>query len=407
MRLYAFQGLRYRTPDPGELAAPPYDQIDDETRDRLHQEPHHFSRLTRPVPGDDLGAHESAARLHRLWIDEGLVGLDDPPRLYAVAIDLPDGGRRLGLCGLVGLEEPGSGVIRPHEKTVDKTVAERLALLRTLPVDLEPILLLADDDGALDGLLARDCEATDVVARHRDPFGNEHRLIPIPEEETTAYREALAPAVGLIADGHHRYRTARLYSKEIGAAAGSPAACKLAVITSLRSPALVIDPIHRGLPRPLAPALPRRGILDRHPLVAASGQEIAEAVAAAGPTALGVATGDGAELWELDPASGPPHLPPAASHLAVVLLHETLLPAWGYAEAAAVDGTLLYRSDPAALYRALTSGQVPVGFFLPPMSPEGFHGAIANGDVLPPKSTRFLPKEVSGLVWSGHDGRLA
>jgi uncharacterized protein (DUF1015 family) len=407
VRLFAFQGLRYRTPRPGELAAAPYDQIDDETRDRLHEEPYHFSRLTRPVPGDGLGAHENAARLHRRWNDEGLVGPDDPPRLYAVAIDLPDGGRRLGLCALVGLEEPGSGRIRPHEKTVEKTVAERLDLLRTLPVDLEPILLLADDDGALDGLLARDCEAAEVLATHRDPFGNEHHLTGIPADRISAYREALAPAAGLIADGHHRYRTAGLYAAETGAAPSMPAACKLAVITSLRTPALVIDPIHRTLPRPPSPAVPQRGVLDRQPLTAASGQEIAAAVAEAGPTALGVATGDGVELWALDPAAGPSHLPPAASQLAVVLLHETLLPQWGYADANAVDGTLLYRSDPAALYRAVTSGEAPVGLFLPPMSAEGFHGAIANGDILPPKSTRFLPKVVSGLVWSGHDGRLA
>lgn len=407
MRIFAFQGLRYRSPRAGELAAPPYDQIDDATRNRLHREPHHFARLTRPVAEAGLGAHENAARLHRQWLDEGLVTRDDPARLYAVTIDLPDGSRRLGLCALVGLEEPGSGRIRPHEKTVDKTVAERLDLLRALPVDLEPILLLADDDGALDALLAADHAGASVLAAHRDPFDNVHRLTAIAAERNAAYRTALDGAVGLIADGHHRYRTAGLYAREIGAPEGSPAACKLAVITSLASPALSIDPIHRALPRPLAPAVPERGVRERRPLAGASGRAIAEAVAAAGPTALGVATRDGVELWALDPAAGPTHLPPAASQLAVVLLHETLLPQWGYAEANAVDGTLRYRSDPEALFRAVATGEAPVGLFLPPMSPEGFHGAIAGGDILPPKSTRFLPKVVSGLVWSGHDGRLA
>lgn len=407
MRIFAFQGLRYRSPRAGELAAPPYDQIDDATRDRLHREPLHFARLTRPVPEEGRGAHENAARLHREWLDDGLVARDDPPRLYAVAIELPEGARRLGLCALVGLEEPGSGVIRPHERTVDKTVAERLDLLRTLPVDLEPILLLADDHGAVDELLARDVATAEVLATHRDASGNLHRLSSIAGERTVAYREVLDAAVGLIADGHHRYRTAGLYAREIGAPEGSPAACKLAVITSLGSPALSIDPIHRALPRPLAPAVPERGVRDRQALTATSGRAIAEAVAAAGPTALGVATRDGVELWALDPAAGPTHLPPAASRLAVVLLHETLLPQWGYSEANAVDGTLRYRSDPETLLRAVAAGEASVGLFLPPMSPEGFHGAIAGGDVLPPKSTRFLPKVVSGLVWSGHDGRLA
>jgi uncharacterized protein (DUF1015 family) len=41
------------------------------------------------------------------------------------------------------------------------------------------------------------------------------------------------------------------------------------------------------------------------------------------------------------------------------------------------------------------------------MAPEQFAAAIAEGDMLPPKSTRFIPKVVSGLVWSEHRARLA
>jgi uncharacterized protein (DUF1015 family) len=33
------------------------------------------------------------------------------------------------------------------------------------------------------------------------------------------------------------------------------------------------------------------------------------------------------------------------------------------------------------------------------MSPRTFGDAIAAGQLMPPKSTRFLPKLVSGLVW--------
>ena len=43
---------------------------------------------------------------------------------------------------------------------------------------------------------------------------------------------------------------------------------------------------------------------------------------------------------------------------------------------------------------------------LPPMAPSEFAEAVAQGDLLPPKSTRFLPKMISGLVWVGHDARL-
>jgi uncharacterized protein (DUF1015 family) len=41
------------------------------------------------------------------------------------------------------------------------------------------------------------------------------------------------------------------------------------------------------------------------------------------------------------------------------------------------------------------------------MSAEAFALATRDGSVLPPKSTRFLPKLVSGLVWCGHDASTA
>jgi uncharacterized protein (DUF1015 family) len=90
----------------------------------------------------------------------------------------------------------------------------------------------------------------------------------------------------------------------------------------------------------------------------------------------------------------------------VVLLQEVLYPALGLAPAAATDGTVVYRSDPSELASLITSGELGAGFFLPPMSPAQFAAAIAGGDLLPPKSTRFLPKIYSGLVWASHASRL-
>jgi uncharacterized protein (DUF1015 family) len=74
---------------------------------------------------------------------------------------------------------------------------------------------------------------------------------------------------------------------------------------------------------------------------------------------------------------------------------------------AATDGTTLYRPDPEDLWRMVAEGRAAVALYLPPMAPEQFAAAIAEGDMLPPKSTRFIPKVVSGLVWSEHRARLA
>ena len=73
---------------------------------------------------------------------------------------------------------------------------------------------------------------------------------------------------------------------------------------------------------------------------------------------------------------------------------------------AATDGTVVYRSNPDELWSQVAGGDLKTGIWLPPMLPSAFSAAIADGQMLPPKSTRFMPKVMSGLVWADHDARL-
>jgi len=412
MRVFAFQGLRY-VPSPkadaGAQVAPPYDQIGDALRDKLHaSSPVHFSHLIRPVPGPGGDPYQEAARLHRDWLAKGVIRLDEEPSLYPYAIRLAGGGERLGLTALVGLEEPQSGIIRAHEQTLDKPLADRLKLLDATRVDLEPVLLLPDDGGALDRMLAEDVAGQAPLAVHTDGDGHRHAIFRVKDPaRIRAYQQLLAPLPAAIADGHHRYKTAQLFAREHEVRDGA-AAAKLAVITSLAAQNLTIDPIHRALPTD--PGIDRlyELVRSRQSWSGGAGPEFAAAVAAAPGPALGVWRREGGpEIWQLDPGRAPSTVRPAAARLTVVLLHDLLFPALGFQAAASTDGTVLYRSDPRELHRMLQSGEVAVGIFLPPMLPAQFAAAIADGDLLPPKSTRFLPKVFSGLVWAAHASRLA
>ena len=408
MRLYAFEGLRYGAPagDPGPLAAPPYDQINDAARERFHaQSPHQFVHLSRPVAGQGRDMYRRAADLHGRWTAEGLVTRDPRPALYPYVIELADGGRRLGVVGLAGIDD--ATVIRPHEQTIDKPLADRLALIRAMRVDLEPALFLSEDGGALDRLVAEDVEGAVPLVDHVDADGHHHLLFRIDDpQRIAAYRRAVdGPAA--IADGHHRYKVAQRFAGETGAPAGTAASAKLAVVTSLDSPALTIDPIHRGLKDPVH--LPRIAAFarSRTPWIGAGGADFAAAVAAAPQPALGIrVAGQDPEIWELDPAHAPASLAHGARALPVLLLHEMVLPALGLGPATATDGTVAYRAQPDELWDQVEAGELGTGFWLPPMQPSAFAAAIAKGDLLPPKSTRFLPKVMSGLVWADHESRV-
>lgn len=410
MRLYAFQGTRYAGPADiaGRLAAPPYDQIDATLRATLHaSSSRQFAHLITPLPVDGIDAYAHAAVQHSTWRSDGTLVRDAEPALYPYVIIMPGGRRRFGITGLVGYEDPATGIIRPHEQTLDKAVADRTALLDATKVDLEPVLLIADDAGALDRLVAADVRRATPLTSHVDADANLHLLYKLTDPiRIAAYRETLASRTCAIADGHHRYKVGQRYATRTHAKPGSAAAAKLAVVTSVASPELTIEPIHRALRRlpDLSPARPlaRRVDLARP----ADGETFAAAVAAAPQPSIGLLTREGAELWQLDPAHAPATVGRDSAELAVVLLQEALYPALGLATTAATDGTVVYRADPTTLWHqvreATDKTELALGVYLPPMLPAQFAAAIAKGAMLPAKSTRFLPKVMSGLVWAEH-----
>ena len=152
-------------------------------------------------------------------------------------------------------------------------------------------------------------------------------------------------------------------------------------------------------------ALPAR----REPLEGTAGAEIAARVAASPQPALAVwFQGDPSpELWTLDPEAAPADMPGRKADLPAALLHHHLLTTAGVALTSATNGSIAYEAEPDDIIALLESGAViSVGVFLPPMTPKQFALATEDGDLLPPKSTRFLPKLVSGLVWCGHDAEV-
>ncbi|HET9227968.1 MAG TPA: DUF1015 domain-containing protein [Thermoanaerobaculia bacterium] len=397
MRLFAFEGIHYtpKAGDAGLLAAPPYDQINEAARDRFHtQDPHQFVHLTRPVAPEGGDPYRFAAALHHRWMDEGILARDGRPALYPYVIELAGGGRRLGVLGLAGLED--AKVIRPHEQTLDKPLADRLALLSAMHVDLEPVFLLSEDGGRLDALIAEDVEGAKPLVRHQDADGHFHVAYRVDDPDRIRLYQQATSGPAAIADGHHRYKVAQKFAGERGIRPGTAASAKLAVVTSIAAPALSIEPIHRALREDID--LDSIGIPSSATVFSGDGgSEFARAVAEAPQPALGIWRAD--RKPEIRSFEG-------ESMLGVELLHDKVLPAFGYSPEAATDGTVVYRSNPDELWQQVASGELKTGIWLPPMLPAEFSAAIADGQMLPPKSTRFMPKVMSGLVWADHDSRI-
>jgi uncharacterized protein (DUF1015 family) len=213
-----FRGLRFDPAvvgDLGRVIAPPYDVITPEARDAYEaMNPYNVVRLILARERrDDSSRYEQAAKLLTSWWDEGALVLDSTPALYLYEEAYTIRGERRvqrGVLASVTLDDTGE-VILPHEGTMVAPVEDRLHLLEATRANLSPIFGVYAGGGraaaAVDAVAAT-APAVDTT----DDSGLGHRLWMVSDPPTIArWRELIADRRVLIADGHHRYRTALAY----------------------------------------------------------------------------------------------------------------------------------------------------------------------------------------------------
>ena len=176
--------------------------------------------------------------------------LDDEPALWPLEQDYtgPDGAARTrrGFLARVRVEDYGAGRIRPHERTHPGPKEDRLRLTRATQANLSPIFSLFSDSQQRAWRALESARAPEPFATTTDDDGTVNRLWRVSDPAAIqAVTEALAPAELLIADGHHRYETARVYAEEIGG--DGPHRYVLMCLVALEDPGLTVFPTHRLL----------------------------------------------------------------------------------------------------------------------------------------------------------------
>src|SRR2546421_10395867 len=200
------------------VTAPPYDVIDEAKRAELAaRSPFNVVEVDLPVAqgGDDPYLH--AQTTFEAWRQQGIVVQDREPALWPATqeYETPDGERRVrhGFLCRVRVEEYGPGRIRPHERTQPGPKEDRLRLTRATRANLSPIFsLFPDPDGEAWSAL-EPVTVGDPYSTIRDSDGTVNRLWRCSDPDAIArVQSALSDRELLIADGHHRYATARGYA---------------------------------------------------------------------------------------------------------------------------------------------------------------------------------------------------
>ena len=232
-----------------DLAAPPYDVIDPAQRAALQaRAPHNVVAIDLPEAPDGGDSYAHAAALLERWRAEGAVKTDDEPALWALVQDYtgPDGRRltRNGFFARVRVEEYGPGTIRPHERTHPGPKEDRLRLTRATQANLSPIFSLYSDPELAAWRALEPATHDEPFGEVTDADGTRNRLWKITDPGTIATVQAgLVSAELLIADGHHRYETARVYADEIGGEGAHRYV--LMCLVALQDEGLTVFPTHR------------------------------------------------------------------------------------------------------------------------------------------------------------------
>jgi uncharacterized protein (DUF1015 family) len=393
-----------------KLVSPPYDVIDAKQRAELAAgSPFNVVEIDLPQ-GDE--PYEAAAGLLESWRMQGIVVRDRDPALWAMTQDYtgPDGERRTrrGFFARVRVEDYGAGRIRPHERTHPGPKEDRLRLTRATRANLSPIFsLYSDSAGGAWGALAAHTEGA-PWGEVTDPDGTVHRVWRVSDADAIgAVEAALADRELLIADGHHRYETARVYAEEIGGEGEHR--WVLMCLVALEDPGLTVFPTHRlarGLESDRQEAL-AEAIRRDFDIVEVPRDEIAPP-ASDGPLQLGYIDAHLRRAFRLtlkDQAIADAALadmPEAYRRLDTGVLEALLLKgALGLTDD---DISHLndfgYARDAAQALELVDAGEYDVAFLLRPPPIQHVRDVAASGENMPPKSTYFYPKILTGLLFN-------
>ena len=396
------------------LLSPPYDVVSaDQRRDLLTMHPKNSVALDLPIleKGESSGVqYQRTAATWSSWRGDGTLVDDESPHIYLYEERPPSGRTIRGIfAGIpVGPYGAETGILR-HELTLTGPKADRRALIEAVRANLSPVILLRAGGHEQFANAADAASSSAPCATGLTPSGSDFtlwRLDPATQHGT----ELLAWANGadlVIADGHHRYETARDYAES----GGLTTALGLIVESDRGAPALYAT--HRIVAAPDPVALIAK--ISASPLVthhtATTSDQLAARFADGAPESaelqIGVVTKTGAALVTLDRAGISAALPgrsAAYQSLSVTALAVMLDQALGIDAAAAAAGALRYvRGAEQAISSALADPTPSAVLLLHGERPEQVVAVAEAGETMPQKSTLFAPKPPTGLLFLAHE----
>ncbi|HLB74727.1 MAG TPA: DUF1015 domain-containing protein [Sedimentisphaerales bacterium] len=415
--------------DVGDCIAPPYDVIGAEQQEQLYEKnEHNIVRITRAksfaCDSDADNQYTRARGYLNEWIASGALKQDSAEAIYGYVQDYDLGGthlQRLTFIALAKLEDFGK-IVKPHEETLEKPMQDRLNLTRATSAQFGLVFMLYNDErGIADEII--ECAAVgEALIDFADEQEVRHRLFAIiARKDVEAIGRMMGDKSVIIADGHHRYTTGLMYSRENS----NPAAkYQMLAFTNMAHEGLIVLATHRLVAnldgfdiKKLIAGFGRnfkvtaRAFDDEESKADAKGEMLARMKREMdkGRNAFAIYGGDGAFYLAVLKDGGAmdsavPERSAAYRSLDVAVLHKLILEKLlGIDEQRRAKGENLeyVKGTPNAIDDSIArvdAGEKQAAFFVNPIKMSQLIGVTDAGERMPQKSTYFYPKMFTGLT---------
>lgn len=395
-----------------EVYCPPYDVISKEQQESYYkQDPYNFIRLelTKETPKDNDrdNKYTRAKKTYEEWFKKGILKQDDKPCIYFYKQDYKYQGQkytRTGFLGLLNITEDAGVRILPHEHTHPVAKTDRLTLWSALKSNLSPIFVgYADKAGKIDRIFFKDLANQKPYLEAVDQDKVKHSIWRLEDADKIQEIIRVVDNQNLfICDGHHRFEVANQIRREALKKSSRTSVKEssnyvMTYFTNMDSKDLQIFPIHRIVKKfPISVNLLEqyfridkvKNKIDWMVLLARAGQN---------EHAFGLYNKQGMFLLRLKNKMLIDKMVKEGSR-DYRSLDAAILKAFILDQVGVSFEDIVYSKDPDEVVGAVNEGVAEAGFILNPVSVKQLRAIALNDERMPPKTTYFYPKVLSGLT---------
>lgn len=396
----------------GKVVCPPYDIISSKQQDAYYSSSkYNFVRiyLGKDKPADDKNENKytRAKTIYQEWLQNKVLVQDSQECVYYYKQEYRIMGQkhsRLGFIALMKIQDGKDSQVFPHENTHSKAKEDRLSLWRALSSNLSCIFVcFSDREKRVEKIFINEISAQTPFIDVVDDDGVRHILWRLNDPKFIAQISAAIQNQNLfIADGHHRYEVAKelrnMYLQKAGKSADKePFNYVMTYFTNMDSPDLKILPMHR-----IVKLFPARydaleEVFRMDKLKSKDQLTILLAKAGKNENAFGLYTKDGTRLLRLKNkllidkfiTEGSPDSR---------CLDATILKHFVFDRMGIKSEDIIYTKDMNEVVSMVDEGKAQAGFILNPVKIQQLKKIALNAERMPPKTTYFYPKVLSGLT---------